>query len=274
MYVLPLLREGVAVAYGGRWGKSAPTILNVGATLYNQDIIPIDSILTVKGFETYASSDFAYFYAGLMNGYLINKIGLDEYLKLYRDLSDSDLDKLAALNASDIGLILAKVCDFENWDKFKEEFSQFVNTTYIEDAAIAPGLPEDSKQLLAENNYRVYEKDGWLGFEFKKIPAREVAGNFVFDFDENLVGYGSSLLVEQYKGEKAFEGYRYGIRYDTNEAGLYDYATNTLLAKYVRGFTPSDNYYNETDGTITFKIKRDLIDFKFNKDANYQVWSE
>lgn len=274
LYVLPLLREGVAVCSGGRWGKSAPTILNVGATLFNQDIIPVDSILTVKGFETYASSDFAYFYAGLINGYLINKIGMVEYLKLYRDLSHSDLDKLAALKTEDIELILAKVCKFDNWDDFKTDFSNFVNTAYIEKSDITPGLMNDGRKILAENNYRIYEDEGWIGFEFKKIPAKEAGGNFVFGFDASLVGYGSSLLVEQYKGNRPFEGYRYGVKYDANEAGLYDYATNTLLAKYVRGFSPSDDYYNETDGTVTFKINRALFDSKFDKDAKYQFWSE
>lgn len=274
LYVLPLLREGVAVANGGRWGKSAETILNVGATLYNQDIISLDSILTVKGFETYASSDFAYFYAGLVSGYLLDKIGVEEYLKLYRDLSHSDLDQLAALKADDIAMILAKVAGFDSWEQFKEDFGKFVNSEYIANSYLAPGLPKGSKQVLALNNYRVYEKDNWVGFEFKKVPGKEIGGNLVFDFDENLVGFGSSLLVEQYKGTRPFEGYRYGIKYDANEAGLYDYATNTLLAKYVSGFAPSDDYYNQTDGTITFKVDRSLLDFNFNKDAKYQYWSE
>jgi len=71
------------------------------------------------------------------------------------------------------------------------------------------------------------------------------------------------LFAKQYSGGSVFEGYRYGIRYDQNEVGLYDYATGQLLAKYIWGITPSDEYFDEPNNRVMVKFRSALIDNDF-----------
>ncbi|MEK7775122.1 MAG: hypothetical protein AAB305_04480, partial [Candidatus Zixiibacteriota bacterium] len=51
LYTLPVFREGIAVTYGGRWGKAAGPLFELGKFLYDQQITEVDSILTISGFE-------------------------------------------------------------------------------------------------------------------------------------------------------------------------------------------------------------------------------
>ena len=51
LYTIPILREGIAVKLGGRWGKAPSTLKDLGAFIYKNQILEIDSILTMTDFE-------------------------------------------------------------------------------------------------------------------------------------------------------------------------------------------------------------------------------
>ncbi|MBU0983338.1 MAG: hypothetical protein KKA42_05680, partial [candidate division Zixibacteria bacterium] len=74
-----------------------------------------------------------------------------------------------------------------------------------------------------------------------------------------LTGQQSSLFKEQTSNGAVPEGYRYGVQFDQNEAGLYDYATNQLLAKYIWGITPSPDYFDAEKGTVRICFKKDIL---------------
>jgi hypothetical protein len=67
------------------------------------------------------------------------------------------------------------------------------------------------------------------------------------------------MFEEQYADKRPFEGYRFGVRFDANEAGLYDYAANHVLAKYILGITPSDEYFDPDQNKITIRLKKSLV---------------
>jgi len=87
-----------------------------------------------------------------------------------------------------------------------------------------------------------------------------VKGSLLFSHDKRLDGKPSVLFTEQFDDRRPFEGYRYAVRFDENEAGLYDYATNRLLAKYIWGISPSEEYFDRESRTIAVKFRRDLVD--------------
>ena len=107
----------------------------------------------------------------------------------------------------------------------------------------------------------VYEDKDWFGFELKS-GNNPVTGNFLFEPYEEMVGEKSLLFEEHYKGEYPFEGFRYGLRFDVNEAGLYDYVSNHLVAKYIYGLQPSDDFYGEGKKIIKVKMRKDLLQNK------------
>ena len=99
----------------------------------------------------------------------------------------------------------------------------------------------------------------WVGFEFSFDGNHPATGNLLFGHDDRLVGIGSILFGEQYGPETEIEGYRYGVRFDRNEVGLYDYATSHLMAKYIWGITPSDDYYDADNNKITVMFRKELL---------------
>ena len=50
-YTLPVVREGLAVRFGGRWGKGPAALLDLGAFLIRDTLVSIDSSLAVPNFE-------------------------------------------------------------------------------------------------------------------------------------------------------------------------------------------------------------------------------
>jgi hypothetical protein len=58
------------------------------------------------------------------------------------------------------------------------------------------------------------------------------------------------------------QGYRFAVRFDRNEVGLYDYATSHMLAKYIWGISPSTDYYDEADNIVRFRFSCELVDAK------------
>jgi hypothetical protein len=131
---------------------------------------------------------------------------------------------------------------------------------------VAPGTIDGGKELLRGEGYVVRSDKNWLAFEFSGTTDQGVTGNLLFDLETDLASAVSELYIRQYGDSIPFSGYRYGIRFDQNEAGLYDYATNELLAKYIWGISPSDEYYDEAGRTVTLKFRKELFDLKHLQD--------
>ena len=117
----------------------------------------------------------------------------------------------------------------------------------------------------------VGKHDDWITviatFAKDSLPT----GNLLFGYDSTLASGSSSLFDEQYRFGRQFEGYRYGVRFDRAEAGVYDYATNSLLAKYIWGMAPSDEYYSESDNKVTLKFKAGLVDGKLPSESDFKL---
>ena len=61
------------------------------------------------------------------------------------------------------------------------------------------------------------------------------------------------------------------MRFDRNEAGLYDYATNQLVAKYIWGITPSEEYFNAEQHTISIKFRKSLLNERLPGEEDYRL---
>jgi hypothetical protein len=258
LYTQPLLRKGVAVYYGGRWGKTPASLLGLGAFLYREDIVDLDSLLAMPLFESHSGADISYPVAGLFTAYLIDRMGRDRYLDLYLKLS-GDFETVYSQTVPEVKQILVEAAKTDDWDKFLQGFDEYITEATGDKAVIRPGHLKKGKELARGDNYVVRAHKKWVGFEFSFEGNHPATGNLLFGHDDRLNGIGSILHGEQYGPETEIEGYRYGVRFDQNEVGLYDYATSHLMAKYIWGITPSDDYYDADNNKITVMFRKELL---------------
>jgi hypothetical protein len=135
-----------------------------------------------------------------------------------------------------------------------------------------PGVVGKGKELIHADRVTVTQDKDWVSFEFASDPSREVTeGNLLFGKDQRLVNTRSPLFDEQYQMGYPYDGFRYGVRIDQNEAGLYDYATNELVAKYIWGITPSEEYYNASDRKVRVKFRTCLFGKNLPGPSDYTL---
>ncbi|MFQ5498461.1 MAG: hypothetical protein ACE5FH_02210 [Candidatus Zixiibacteriota bacterium] len=258
LYTQPLVREGIAVHYGGRWGKAPAALADLGAFLYREDIVELDSLLTMAGFQENSASDIAYPVAGLFCGWLLEKIGRDGLLQLYRDLSGR-FERIDSMALPTVRPILTRSTGVGNWDDLLADFDRYINDRATKGRVAVPGGLGKGKEVVRREQFVVTANDEWLSFEFTGKAGTDPTGNILFGIDSRLTPTSSLMFDEQYGSKYVYEGHRWGMRFDRNEAGLYDYATGHLVAKYIWGITPSDDYYQADSNIVRICFKRDLI---------------
>jgi len=266
----PLLREGLAVCYGGRGGNAPSALIGLGAFLQDEKIVEIDSLLTVHKFKDQASSDIAYPVAGLFTSYLLDRIGRVKYMKLYRALSGS-IDEVSALGDSAMRNELLAATGISSWTKLLSDFDTFVQKQATTEMVIQPGRVGNSKTIVQTEGFIISDNQEWLIFEFITGSPDPPSGNLLFGHDARLSKTSSAMFDEQYADKLPFEGYRYGVRFDANEAGLYDYAANHLVAKYIWGIAPSDEYFDSDQNRITIRLKKSLVGDKLPSENDCKL---
>ena len=267
LYALPLLREGVAVHLGGRWGKSPKPLQIIGEFLITEQMVSLDSILTFSAFNKAATSNIAYSVSGLFSGYIIDKIGIDQYLQLYRELS-GNFDSLMALTSADIKAKFVSSLQLKDWDNLQADFRIYLDKIVAE-AQMTPGINSKGKEIFNSQGVVITADKEFYNFAISANQQDTVQGNLIFHKMENLQNTRSTLFEEQYKLDQKYIGYQYGVRYDQNEVGVYDYATNHLLAKYIWSLKPSDSYYSEKDHKLYFKFKKDVLPLELDKKTEF-----
>ncbi|UCE25781.1 MAG: hypothetical protein JSU74_07005 [Candidatus Zixiibacteriota bacterium] len=270
MYILPIMREGAAVLYGGRWGKAPTSLLTLGGNIYRQEVLDLDSILTMAGFEASAGADLAYPVAGLFAGFVIENKGSKSYLELYRQLSGG-FGELAEMTADDVRAIMIEKLGARDWGELRTRFDEYIDGWLRTSAGLYPGEFEQAETILQTDGLLVGKHEDWITVTATFAKDSLPTGNLLFGYDSTLASGSSSLFDQQYRFGEQFEGYRYGVRFDRAEAGVYDYATNTLVAKYISGMAPSDDYYSETDNKVTLKFKADVVGGKLPSESDFKL---
>jgi hypothetical protein len=264
LYTLPIVREGIAVRYGGRAGRNHGALMDLGEFLYRDTLVQLDSVLTMRGFEAQAGADIVYPVAGVFAGYLIDKIGLEACLKLYLDMSGPFLI-LDSMTTADVKTRLTAATAQASWEELITDFDTYLDTYAGQYVTALPGGLTKGKERLRQDGVVVSDDKQWLALEFTWPAGVQPAANLLFGPVPGLSGQYSVLFDEQYGGSIPFEGYRWGVRLDKNEAGLYDYVTNQLVAKYIWGITPSDEYFDSQNNRVRIKIRKSLLDKQMPK---------
>ena len=70
--------------------------------------------------------------------------------------------------------------------------------------------------------------------------------------------YQSGLFAEHLPNTR-YDSEIYGIQFSANEAGLYNYYTDNLVAKYISSFSPSDEYWNLEERIMRFQLEKSVL---------------
>ncbi|MBU8934623.1 MAG: hypothetical protein KOO62_11545 [candidate division Zixibacteria bacterium] len=270
LYTLPLLQEGLAVYLGGRWGKSTETLNYLAGFLQDHGLVEIDSIITMELFKQMATADMSYPVAGLFTAYVVDAIGMDKYLELYRSLSGTN-STLSKMDVEAVHKIFCETLEEPDWLSVMQSYGTYAERQLGKESAFAPGGTVQGRKLLETDDLVVTEDKEWVSILVTGGGQQPPSGDLFFGLNEELVGQHSLLFDEQHSDSKPLIGYRYCIRFDANEAGLYDFATNQLLGKFINGLTPSDEYFFAEGSGIALKFRKELSGKVVPKKGDFEL---
>jgi len=264
LYEIPFMQEGLAVAYGGRWGKSPDVIKQLGFTILDNDMFTLEDILTYDNFyNKIGSPDISYPIAGIFVEMLIDQVGIDKFKRLYLDLAgtESQVEKFTreeifAKLEQDTGLLRENLLRLfnEQWPRY--EYSGLIpGNTGINSAT------NDSAYPSGDSGYRIADLNGMYRFEITFSDSLDSGALLFRDTGASARVSHSKLFNDLVPGIE-YEGWEYGIIFDRNEVGLYDFRTNTLTAKHVESFAPDRGYIEsgENGNRYLFRIEKKLFE--------------
>jgi hypothetical protein len=204
-------------------------------------------------------ADLSYPVAGLLVSFLEERLGRKDLMALYLKLSGS-YDEIAGLDKLDIEEAICNATGHGDWLDLTVDLDQYLDRRLEREVAAVPGLSATGRELAVGDGFHVAEDDEWFSFQFTAVGLEAPKGTLLFGYMPELAELQSPLFDEQYQRQQDFQGFRFGLRFDQHEAGLYDFAANQLMAKYIWGIAPSPDYYDADANTISIRFRRHLVD--------------
>jgi hypothetical protein len=239
LYTHPFFQEGFAVAFGGRGGKEPEVILNIGSFLYNSKMLDYSSLLSKKDFKQFDVS-LSYPVSGLYNKFLIEQIGIEKYLGLYRKYSGT-ADEVGKMKIHENELPQRAA-----WEEFLADYSQKKAIDFKSSRIQAPLIYEGA-------SVRVFEDSRSYYFHMRDTL---LIGNDIKD-----KGYQSKKFHEFFKNRK-YRGEKYLILANANEISIYNLFTNNLIANYVSSFSDTHSPVPSENGLYYFNVPKHIFDEK------------
>ncbi len=261
LYTLPILQEGAAVAIGGRWGKSPDVILELGNFILDNEIVRLDELLSYDGFHIkIGSPDMSYPVSGLLADFLINEFGIEAFKDIYLDLS-GDISSVRSFTVNDIKKTISDKTS-RSWDSLTAFFDKYRRR--YSSSGIDPVVEEGRGQLIdslksSEYEIKIYDSGGKYLFELNSF--NKIGGGVILlkPKEKSVTGIYQSWMFAEHLPERQFNEERYGIVFDQNEMGLYNYYLNRLEAKAIFDFSPEDTYFFNDNRTLKFYINKNII---------------
>jgi len=260
LHRLPCFQEGLAVCLGGRWEKSPEVLMQLGDFMLRQQMGSIAQILSYDGFNQSGNLDMSYALSGLLCGYVIDQIGIDGFLEMMRNRSGSDT-RVRTMDTQVLKYSIAGAVGVP-WDTLAARVADYAATYRDRGLHAGPDwMPEKAASTMPADSMTVVlnTDDSRIYFE---VHARNDHPHGIILIDppdgETLDGYQSRLFAKQAPG-LPYDGALYGIEFNAEEAGLYAYDTDVLLAKYVHSFDPNPNYWDAKNRVLRFSIDKSLL---------------
>lgn len=236
LYTHPFFQEGFAVAFGGRGGKEPNIILNLGSFLVQSRFLDYTSLLSKNYFYQFDVS-LSYPMSGLYNLFLLNKVGIAQYLKIYQKYSGSAQE----INTKIISQ--KELPEFSSWQDFIKS-SKFSSISFEK--------PENKLSLVFKNNsVSIYEDSEKYYFELQDT--------LLIKTDENLTKYKSKKFYEIFQ-DREYNGEKYIILVNDSEISIYNLFTNNLIESFASSFSLEFSSIPNDNGIFKFSISKNIFD--------------
>jgi hypothetical protein len=269
LFALPFIQEGLAIYLGGRWQRAPEVMLDFGEYILDYKIVELDSALGDKSDPNTVAADISYPVDACLTEYLFQDMGGEGFFALYRALS-GDYKFYRHANLDTIKTILQSHCG-KSYEQIKAAFESFIKSQESRGGLVFPGDVPTDRELVNDGGLIISSSEKWLKVEYFSKPDEKVDVNFLFRKDPSMKDKISLIFLEQYKDSAPFEGYRYGVKMDRNELGLYDYFTNQLIAKYVHDFDPGPGYYDSATGKFSAYFDIGLLNGALPEKEDYKI---
>lgn len=237
LYTHPFLREGFAVAFGGRGGKEPGVILRLGFFLITSHMMDYFDLLKKNSFYTYDAS-MSYPVSGLYNNFLIEEIGIERYLRLYLKYSGSSEE------VNQMNIVQDDLPTLERWQEFLNEFKNNRTIGFDYNCPQAFQILHDTKAEISENCDRYY-----FGVE----------DTLIISSGEEQKGFRSKKFEEIFPN-KRYNGKKYLIMASNDEISIYNLYTNCLIANFVSAFSEPVESVPFHDGFYKFNVPKGIFD--------------
>ena len=262
LYTAPWMQEGLAVAMGGRWGKSPATLMQLGAFLMSTGMTSFDDVLTYQGFHNGSGTlDMSYALSGVLVQYLMTQVSEEQLLSLYRKVSGTD-SQIQSMSLAETHEHIARACG-KTWEGITRHCSEQMERFASSGLDPIDALPADSQLFIIAGASRFKAQAWQTNAEYTfRIEGDSTPLSGAFLFEDSLPGrlgtYRSRLFERQFVG-RPYNGEIVGVVFDKDEAGLYDYRTNVLLAKFAAGFSRGQMISDTTGRVIRFRVSKKVV---------------
>ena len=237
LYTHPFFQEGFAVAFGGRGGKEPDVILRLGLFLYNSEMLDYSSLLSREDFYR-VNVSLSYPVSGLYSKFLVEQIGIEEYLGLYQKFSGT-ADEVEKMEIHE-----NELPGRADWNEFADDYSQKTAIDF-EDSEVQTQLIYDGASA------RIFEDS--LSYYFN------LRDTLLIGADANTKGYRSKKFSRVFKNRE-YQGEKYLILADSNEISIYNLFSNNLIANYVSSFSESHAPVPSENGLYYFSVRKYIFD--------------
>jgi len=252
LFTLPFFIEGFAVAMGGRGGMAPRVVTDIGYYLQKSGEMPYDSILSYESFNS-IDAGITYSVAGLYNSFLMQEIGMKQYIELYKKVN-GDIDFVKSIKAYDLNL--------PDRSKFEEYLNKYPENRITK-------LDEIDLNCRAVNSLR--NGRAALNFCFRVMDSI-----VFFNSNNNNITFGTNLdnkdsqyesrIFNDISKEKYFNSF-YLISFNSDYIKVYNCLNDELAAMYDLNFSLDHKQIKQVypafggPGFFSFGILRSVFGF-------------
>ena len=266
LHTHPFIEKGLTVALGDKAGTSLENYYQLTAYSLKEKFYSLEDLLTVEDFTVKTGGpDFAYTLAGFFFRYMLTEIEMDKILELYTSLS-RDEAILARLSAGDVKDLIKNATGY-SWGKLEGRFEkyfkdQFQKTIYPVDSipegevVYQSGTPNFSLTITQDDNWYYVDSHA-----FNKLTPVSMAV-LLKPLAPQEQNFYLSTLFPKLLGFKKYNKEFYGVVFNTQEFGVYNYLINEITGKYIKAMDSDQDMAD--DGHVRFKFRKELISAEFS----------
>lgn len=243
LFTHSLFQEGLAVALGGRGGKEPGPILELGHYLCASGMVGYQDLFSDSAFDALDPS-MSYPVGGLYNSFLLEQLGWDRYLELYRRHSGT------AEAVREQPLTERELPPDAAW-------RAFLDATGTRTAIRVDAEPDSGDRV----------------FDSPTATVSAVGDRYCFSIRDSLLLLPDSTMrdfkstqFEQMFRDRPYHGEKYAVVADPQEISVYNLYTGNLIAKCVGSFLTPPATFAPIDGRYRFSVARSVFEDDFRGD--------